>query len=553
MSLENCIPDPNDPLYRKTFEGISNPSSWNTDRLSTERQNRSLSRKQAKQLSQQKQKFKQFQNQCKNRSKAAKPSKSGTNKKKCICYVCLADNLVFDKVAGKQFFNIPFTTKKIPKFDHLVDKTVTYDSNRRTGEKCGACGGSKQLVDVNDDTSKYQQAAAKVDQKSPQIMEAESKMGLGGSRTTVVQGNETLVCGLNFNENITYEVLPDKAYAPSMKGGKIPQQSSVRVNAVVGKQGSIAWPQQMGNYTIKCANKLGLLAGAGGVNLATNGPLVFSSGIIKITAPQISIGCASGPMTLEGNSINITGKTIALTPTGGEVFVKGNVVNTGNITTQGHNHAESMSWTKAACVGTIQSTYTGIANPDVLQTRHALWGSDAVKGAVTDLKSFKAAIPVDSKTSSFRAQSPQETKNVNLRMKAISQLSKMYETEVTGWIIPGTRMIQRGCVPCNWGGIACGILNTVAVNFIEIHNKPHSHPIPEMEHKHEIRLPDIDYVAESAQQVRDKVLTPTHESGVPSDPIRDTSTRNSESQRTSRESSASDNLSRVSAEHSRIK
>lgn len=264
--------------------------------------------------------------QRKQRAKNCKPLdrlKAALRQQLCRCPTCSPLNIVVGKTAGKNYFKIPFTNFKIPRFDHLLGFTATFDSNRRKGEKCGACGGKKTLVDVNDDAPKYEQAAIAMDEKSSQIMEAESKLGLGGSRTTLIQGSEMLFVGLGFNNNKSYEVLNDSAIAPSMRGGKIPQQNATKVNAVVGKQSSLAWPQQVGNYIIKCANKFNLLAGSGGIMLASPGPLTISAGMTKIVGPQISIGTSSGPLTLEGDSVNIMGRAVSITPTGGELFVKG--------------------------------------------------------------------------------------------------------------------------------------------------------------------------------------------------------------------------------------
>ena len=343
---------------------------------------------------------------------------------------------------------------------------------------------------------------------------------------------------MGFNDNQSYEVVPDGGIAPSMRGGKIPQQNATKVNAVVGKQASIAWPQSVGNYTIKCANKFNMIAGAGGVTIATPGPLTFSAGIVRFTGPQLSLGCSSGPLTLEGESVNITGKAVSITPTGGELFVKGTINNTGNITTQGHAHFESVSFPKGMCVGVTKSTYTTKANPDVLQTQPAMWGARAASGAASDLQTFYQSVPMDSKTSSFRLQSPSETKNIGNRVKSLANLSRPWEPEVTGYILPGTQVRFQVTCPCNWGGQASGVMTGTVIGFVDLHNKPHSHGIPEMMHKHDIQLPDMDYTADSASALRDKVLNGAHESGVPANPSKDTNTRIAEAKRTAVEFAA---------------
>lgn len=465
----------------------------------------------------------------KQRAKNCKPInliKNALKQRLCRCPTCSPLNVVVGKIAGKNYFKIPFTNIKIPRFDHLLGLNSTFDSNRRKGEKCGACGGKKTLVDVHDDEAKYQQVANTMQEKSEHIMEAESKLGLGGTRTTLIQGSDMLFVGLGFNNNRTYEVINDGAVSPSMKGGKIPQQNATKVNAVVGKQGSISWPQQVGNYAIKCANKFSLLAGAGGITIATPGPLTISAGMMKIIGPQLSIGSSSGPLTLEGDSVNITAKAISITPTGGELFVKGNISNTGNITTQGHAHFESASFVKASMIATNKQTFQAVANIDNTCTQPATWSFKAVASQLGDLKTFFENILTDTTSSAFRLMSPKEMQNLADRMSSLVKLCFPIELKPTGIILPGF---------CNVFGIGNHGYPVYSTNLmpIPIWNFPHHHGLPELIHKHEITLPDIDYTSSSPEALRKRVLTGAHESGVPSDPTKDTASRLDEVLRTS--------------------
>jgi len=465
----------------------------------------------------------------KQRAKNCKPLdilKAALRQQLCRCPTCSPLNIVIGKVAGKNYFKIPFTNFKIPRFDHLLGFTATFDANRRKGQKCGACGGKKTLVDVNDDAAKYEQAAILMDEKSSQILETEAKLGLGGSRTTLIQGSEMLFVGLGFNDNKSYEVVNDAAISPSMRGGKIPQQNATKVNAVVGKQGSLAWPQQVGNYVIKCANKFSLLAGAGGITLATPGPLTISAGMTRIVAPQLAIGSSSGPLTLEGDSVNIMGRAISVTPTGGELFVKGNINNTGNITTQGHAHFESVSFVKASCVATNKHTFQANANPDVTCTQPATWSVKGLSSQLADLKTLFLSIVTDSNTSAFRLMSPKEMQNLADRMASLTKLCFPIEFIPTGVILPGF---------CNVFGIGNLGYPVFSTNLmpVPIWNFPHHHGIPEMMHNHEVTLPDIDTASSSPEALRQKTINGAHESGVPSDPTKDTLARLDQAVRTS--------------------
>jgi hypothetical protein len=455
----------------------------------------------------------QFEKKCKDRLSQV------LRRALCRCPICLPINITKDKVAGKNYFKIPFTNIKIPRWDYiLLGVYVTFDAIRRRKEKCGACGGRKRLVDYNDDAAAYERIAKTIDEKSEHIMAAESRLGMGGTRTTLIQGSETLFVGIGFNNAQTYEVIKDGSYAPSLKGGKIPQMNAVKVNAVVGKQGSLGWPQQVGNYTIKCANKFTLLAGSGGATLATTGPMTISAGMLNIVAPQVAVGSSTGPLTLEGNSVNITGKAISITPTGGELFVKGNISNTGNVTTQGHAHFESVSFIKAAGVLTTKPTMQSIANPDVTLTQPATWSLQALASALLDLQTYFSHILTDSNTSAFRLFSPKEIENIGDRLLSISKLGMPWELLPTGYIMPGL------CITSGVGNLGAPVISS-NIGPVPIHNFPHAHGIPELQHLHEVSMPDIQTFSGTPKALRSKMLNGAHESGMPADPTKDVKAR----------------------------
>lgn len=536
-----------DSYRSESYAGRIDDTEIKRDKFIFDRKQKITEARELRQFLNEKKRTNKKKNACKEK---AKKSKKKPKKKFCFCPTCSPIAMVLDKIAGRNFFRLPFSNFKIPRLDHLLELIPSFDQNRRDGQKCGACGGTKKITDVTDDSAKYEEVAKKIEEKAPQIMEQEAKLGLGGARTTYIQGSDTLYVGLDFNDNQTYEVMPDTNIAPTMKGGKIPQQNSTKVNTVVGKQSATAWPQAIGNYSIKCANKFNLLAGAGGVTLATPGPLTFSGGITKFVGPSISIGCASGPLTMEGNSVSVTGKTIALTPTSGEVFIKGSLSMTANLMTGGHGHFESISFAKASCVSTTKSTYTAIANADVLQTTKPAWGSAAVKGGINDLKLYFQSVPMDASTAAFRTQSPGEAENIGNRIKSILGLTPPWEfpphtpMNATGYVLPGRFISIQGTVN---GSPA--IIEGLTTVLVPVNNIPHAHGIPEMMHKHEVQMPDIDFSADSAQALRDKVINGAQESGVPADPTNDTQTRIADVARTAVEFAAAQAVKITSLVH----
>lgn len=587
MNFDNCPPNTNNPFPPPT-PPFSDPRDNETLRNKFIYDTNTFVRDNFNDLIQKKRDFLEKKNQCKNKTITTGFSlKAG--RRFCICPICLIENIVFDKSSGKNYFTLPFSNIKLPNplaYLGFFSTPRPFDLNQRYGSRsCGACGGTKKLFDPYDDTAKYANVASQVQQNAENLMEHEAKLGLGGSRTSLIQGSDTLFVGLGFNDNKSYEVLPDATIAPSIRGGKIPQQNAVRVNAVKGIQAGIAWPQQIGNYTIKCANKFNALVGSGGLTMATTGPLTFSGGKTKITAPEIQIGCASGPLSMEGDSVNITGRTISLTPTNGELFVKGSINNTANTTCMGHSHSETASFVKAACVGTTRSTYSTLANPDVLQTSAPAWRFNAYKGAMLDLQAHTAVAGIDLKTASYRFNSPSVMVDFSQRLYSLSRLALPFDMPLgdsplgtpPGHVFPGTYITMFGSLrgnfvgsgsisgqfPCNFRGPSygtgsgsmlaqgtyTGFWAGYTLNPIRVYLEPHVHQIPMMMHKHEMRVPDIDTSSDDAETLRSRIITDAQESGLPHDPLEDSNTRMVESFRSSAEGNAAIALDTLQSVH----
>lgn len=431
----------------------------------------------------------------------------------CPCPICADHNRVKEKISGKEYFKIPFTNLRIPRFDLIIDQTKSFQSNLRPGQACGGCGGSRKLPNPSDDSEKYQKIAQKLKDKSELILERESKLGAGGHRTTVVQGCETLVVGLGFNSNKSYKIVQDQAIAPRMAGTKIPQMNAQKTNAVKGVQHQIGWPQAVGNYGIKCANKFDLLVGAGGIEMNTGGPIEINGGQTKITGAEIALGCKEGQLILEGKNVNITGDSISITPTGGQLFLKGSIANTGNMSTQGHTHAESISFVKAAAVGTNKSTKNENASNTNSITHKAVWGPMAGAQAGMDVSNFVQSLLTDIESSAFRVLTPPEMSNLAARIANMMYCMFPYEPIPHAWIYPGTYIGANAGGPVFTGGM------------VPVYVEPHVHIFPVMQHKHEMLVPDIDVTAGTPNQLRGKTMNGNQDSGIPSDSTSDKARR----------------------------
>jgi len=430
------------------------------------------------------------------------------SQKEVTCPTCSSKAKVKDKSAGKYIINLNlFFTKvviRLPKIFNFLPKTKTFDGNKSDGQKCGACGDKKKITDVSDDSAKYQQVAQQAQAAIPQIMKQEAKLGLGGTRTTIVQGNDVLQVGALFNHNSTYRM--EEKGGIMIKGleGKQPMPNGATCKKPVPVDGTIAWPSAIGSYTIKCGNVYNLLVGAGGVNIDTKGPINLKGGITTISAPQIVLASDQGPLRIGADSIDITGKHINISPTEGNFYVRGAVHASGNMVCGGHTHSESVSFVKGACCGTNQTSTMDQGNKDVSQTQAAVWGGMGVKAIMTsllDTQMFYADVPMDIKNAAFRLISPAELTNTMNRMKVMAKMMFPVEMMPTG--------------------MALGVGNLGYPVLSMVYNYPHTHGLGPMQHTHNTRVPDLDFSADSPEALRGKAFNGGTQSNAPGEGVRD--------------------------------
>ena len=433
-------------------------------------------------------------------AKTDKAAAASAGQKDAPCPFCAGHVKKKDLSGGKKEFKIPFTNPpyRIP-IPPFIANLLFPDP-----AAC-SCEGSRKVKDISDDSAKYQQAKQKAEANIQKTLETEAKLGTGGSRTTIIQASETLYVGLGFNRNNSYEIV-EKAHvspgslacdAKNAKPGKtFGVAKGYQSNGVIGKQTSLGWPSASGTYSIKCANKYQLIAGAGGVTMATKGPMTISGGITTITGPQVTVGSSSGPLTLEGDVVSITGKTITLAPTDANVFVKGTVSCTGNAVFGGQVHAETLSFCKASCVGVEARSTVEAGNPDTTQTFPAAWGggysqSTGITSSVMDIMIYMMNIVTDFETAAINLLAPTQLLNLANRMGTLSKIITTIEPYPTGI-----------CLTLAGPGL--------------IWNYPHTHGLPSMNHTHATMVPDIDYKNYSSPQaLRAKVISPALTSNAP--------------------------------------
>ena len=465
----------------------------------------------------------------------AKSSSGGSSQKEVKCPVCQAEML--QKTGGRQFAAITRLLENVKIKIDLSAITNLFGPKKVKADpsKCKACEGKGSIKDVTDSKAKYDQVAQYAEQNSDAILKEEAKLGLGGSRHTIVAGNDLLQVGFVQNTNQTYIVHQNAGIS---SGGLGPQKENMPMpqgrtrNVVEGVQ--TPWPEASGSYTIKCAHKLHLDSGAGGTVISTKGPLVIQSGKVLFTGPEITLGCESGPLTLTGDVVNINGRSIEVGPTDGHLFVKGTISNTGNMITAGHTHSESISFVKASCPSSMRETKLNAASPSDGIVFPAAWGSismKAITAAIADVMLHYQSLMADFPTSGWRAAAPADMGAVANKMSSLTKFAMPWETDTTGYIIPGTQLLLSitgtGTVVPGTG--TSGVINLTTATAtviapIDLHNFPHTHALPPMMHKHDVLMPDIDFENnDSAATVRKKFVTDGLAAGAPLHVEQDTS------------------------------
>jgi len=400
--------------------------------------------------------------------------------------------------------------------------------------QCEVCKGKGTIKDPSDITSKIEKVKSNFKNAADQIAEWESHLAPAcGNRYTIIQGSDLLEVGIGLNDAPSYNVEKEKSVRSKGLIGmpKIDTKKGAPMFPVGAPanhvQGINSAASPGGHYVIKCSNKFSLITGAQGVEITSGGPITISGGITRITGPEISIGTQTGRLHLEGEVVNINGKSIEAAPSDGHFFVKGTISNTGNLMVAGHTHTESASFIHAECMGRNETTHEA-GSPD-RNSGPAFWGSIAVEGieaAAADMVGFTQNNTLNVRSlqniAGARFFAGLKDRTQNLAYHAIP-----YEQVVTGWIIPTTTMITKAqgtgitlkgvCTcPCNYGGPAGGTINiqlgqmeiklltqTVLEN-IDLHNFPHNHALPDGKHSHTVRMPDIDFSADTPDAVRSK-------------------------------------------------
>ena len=383
---------------------------------------------------------------------------------------------------------------------------------------CKSCGGKGTIKDpARIAAPAAEKVKANFQKNAKDITELENKLAPhGGNRYTVIQGSEVLEVGLGFNDAPSYTVIEgagrrNKALVAhsdlSSKGAPMFFEGA-ECNYVQGIN-SVASPG--GHYFIKCSNRFSVAAGTQGIDLTTAGPVTITGGITRISGPEVTIGGQTGPLSLEGEVVHINGKSVEIATSDGDLCVRGNISSSSNVRVGGGLHAEHVSFVTADCVG--YNSYTDSASMKELGTLGAMWGSAGIKGIIhASLELANHAINIVSEPTDIKnAIGPAAINNLIDKIKNIAYQSLPVEVLPTGFILPGTPVTflnlvaLAGTVGDAAGEVAFGPGEfTVGPTPIPLFNFPHTHKLSDQGHSHPIRLPAIDFSADTSEQLRAK-------------------------------------------------
>jgi hypothetical protein len=365
--------------------------------------------------------------------------------------------------------------------------------------KCPTCGGREVIEDKTDRTPQIEAAVAEAQAAQQQITDLEAQIGqTGGNQHVLVVGDAMLEVGLGYNDSPSYAVVQDGSLGTSVSmEEKAPVDVGEPVNAVVGTN-PLATPG--GHYVIKCSNKFTVRAGAQGIELSTEGPLVIRAGQTQFIAPEVTIGSSVGAVAIEGQSLSINGGKSCQINAGsegsGQITMGGTVNCKANLIAQGGAHVEGdVSCTSMTMPGIYERSEH--ASQDQQTSGAPGWGN---KCAEQGTKDFLRVHQMRTQDPSGLELTPRGKQDVSADQKNLLKKSQEIEQEPTGYIVPNTQIeLLIPSMPCNGSGpvtnaVLIGTIRGPLPKGVELRNLPHHHELGDQVHAHENYVPNINKV-----------------------------------------------------------
>lgn len=357
--------------------------------------------------------------------------------------------------------------------------------------KCRTCEGKRTVENKADQTAEIQKTRSAADAQKEKLTELEGKAsggtGLGGNDITFVVGNKFVKVGAAYNDSQSYESIPDGKIVPS--GMQIDKKGvTKRSDTAAQVNGLNPLPTLGGNYTMEIGNHYKVRAGAQGIELSTEGPLIIKAGQTQMVGPEVVIGTATGETRIAGKHLQLDGeKSIALTPGrsgDGQVIIQGTCTSTGNFVAAGGAHIDGdLSFISATCP--FKEERTKHSSQEAEYGGPARWSGTA---AAQGLKDLIRTITIRVLDPSAVSLSPRQALNLFMDSREALEKSLPLELLPTGVILPGECLVVGVGVSTNPG-------------FIPVYNFPHHHTLTDQIHAHNMRVPNFNLL-EDDEQVR---------------------------------------------------
>lgn len=345
--------------------------------------------------------------------------------------------------------------------------------------KCPTCGGKEVIEDKTDRSEQIQAAVAEATAAQEEITRLEAEIGqTGGNQHVMVVGDALLEVGLGYNDSPSYTVVEGGSLGTSVSmESQAPMDVGEPVNAVVGTN-PLATPG--GHYIIKCSNKFTVRAGAQGIELSTEGPLVIKAGQTQFVAPEVTIGSSTGAVAIEGQSLSINGGKSCQINAGsegkGQITMGGTVNCKANLIAQGGAHVEGdMSCTSMTMPGLYERSEH--ASQDQQTTGAPAWKD---KCAEQGTKDFLRVHQMRSQDPSGLELTPRGRQDVSADQKNLLKKTLPFEPEPAGFVL---------------------ITSGSSVGRYDVFLYPHHHELGDQVHAHENFVPNINKV-KSTKEMR---------------------------------------------------
>jgi hypothetical protein len=367
-----------------------------------------------------------------------------------------------------------------------------YDSG-----KCPECNDTNFIEDKTDRSSQIEAAVAEAQAVAPEIAELEAQIGsTGGNQHVLIVGDALMEVGLGYNDSPSYTVVEGGSIGSGVSmESQAPMSVGQPINATVGTN-PLSTPG--GHYIIKCSNKFTVRAGAQGIELSTEGPLVIKAGQTQFIAPEVTIGSSTGQVSIEGQSLVINGGKSCEINAGndglGQITMGGTVNCKANLIAQGGAHVEGdMSCTSMTMPGVYERSEH--ASQDQQTSGAPAWGPECTKQG---LKDFLRVHQMRTQDPSGLELSPRGRQDNTADQKNLQKKSQRLEPQPTGEIIVGTPIsIQTS------SGLVTG---TIATTPVLVRSYPHHHELGDQIHAHENFVPNINKVKSTKEMRQAKAM-----------------------------------------------